>query len=397
MGRDVESMIRDLAEAGRGAGARGASQKAGRAPAGRGPARRGAGCSTCCLPRTRATSTREKLRGMLRAGGARRSAPSRWTSTSDAAPTCAIFGSQGMEEMGAEPAGDASATFPSERSARSASSPSPRRGGCSRRKRPRSWSIASRWSARRSSAWSRAGSSSSTRSTRSRCRAGGRAMAPTSRASGVQRDLLPIVEGSTVNTKYGPVKTDHVLFIAAGAFHVAKVGRSPPRSCRAAFPSASSWSRSRRATWSASSREPRNALTRQYTALLGAEGVELLFDQSGIEELARVAQEMNARAQNIGARGCTRCWRRSSRTSRSPPRTSRARRCGWTLATCGRSSTACSRTRTSPGTSCRRSAQLRGIARLATALPCPCTWTTPCSSSSQRMRAVSRRLSPQMA
>ncbi len=118
---------------------------------------------------------------------------------------------------------------------------------------------------------------------------------------GVQRDLLPLVEGSTVNTKYGPVKTDHVLFIAAGAFHVAKVsdllpelqGRFP---IRVELDSLSQTDLTRVLT------EPRNALTRQYAALLETEGVTLTFEESGVLELARVAQEMNTRTQNIGAR-----------------------------------------------------------------------------------------------
>jgi ATP-dependent HslUV protease ATP-binding subunit HslU len=117
----------------------------------------------------------------------------------------------------------------------------------------------------------------------------------------VQRDLLPIVEGSTVNTKYGPVKTDHVLFIAAGAFHVAKVADLLPE-LQGRFPIRVELEALSQADLARILTEPRNALTRQYSALLGAEGVELVFDPSGIEEVARVAQEMNTRAQNIGAR-----------------------------------------------------------------------------------------------
>src|SRR6267378_708334 len=118
---------------------------------------------------------------------------------------------------------------------------------------------------------------------------------------GVQRDLLPLVEGSTVNTKYGPVKTDHVLFIAAGAFHVAKVSDLLPE-LQGRFPIRVELEALSQADLVRILAEPRNALTRQYTALLGAEGVELVFDPSGIEELARVAQDMNTRTQNIGAR-----------------------------------------------------------------------------------------------
>ena len=118
---------------------------------------------------------------------------------------------------------------------------------------------------------------------------------------GVQRDLLPLVEGSTVNTKYGPVKTDHVLFIAAGAFHVAKVSDLLPE-LQGRFPIRVELESLTQADLTRVLTEPRNALTRQYAALLETEGVLLAFDPSGIQELARVAQEMNTRTQNIGAR-----------------------------------------------------------------------------------------------
>jgi ATP-dependent HslUV protease ATP-binding subunit HslU len=117
----------------------------------------------------------------------------------------------------------------------------------------------------------------------------------------VQRDLLPLVEGATVNTKYGPVKTDHVLFIAAGAFHVAKVSDLLPE-LQGRFPIRVELEALTQADLTRILTEPKNALTKQYAALLGAEGLELVFDQSGIEELSRIAQEMNTRAQNIGAR-----------------------------------------------------------------------------------------------
>ncbi len=118
---------------------------------------------------------------------------------------------------------------------------------------------------------------------------------------GVQRDLLPLVEGSTVNTKYGPVKTDHVLFIAAGAFHVAKVSDLLPE-LQGRFPIRVELDSLTQADLTRVLTEPRNALTRQYAALLETEGVTLSFDESGVQELARVAQEMNTRTQNIGAR-----------------------------------------------------------------------------------------------
>lgn len=118
---------------------------------------------------------------------------------------------------------------------------------------------------------------------------------------GVQRDILPIIEGSTVNTKSGPVKTDHILFIAAGAFHVAKPsdlipelqGRLP---IRVELESLTEDDFKRILT------EPRNALTRQYVALLATEGVTLEFTEDSISELARVAAEVNRTSENIGAR-----------------------------------------------------------------------------------------------
>jgi ATP-dependent HslUV protease ATP-binding subunit HslU len=118
---------------------------------------------------------------------------------------------------------------------------------------------------------------------------------------GVQRDLLPLVEGSTVSTKYGPIKTDHMLFIASGAFSLAKPsdlipelqGRLPIRVELSAL-SVDDFKRILR--------EPSNALTKQYVALLGTEGVGLEFTDSGIDRLAEVAFQVNETTENIGAR-----------------------------------------------------------------------------------------------
>jgi ATP-dependent HslUV protease ATP-binding subunit HslU len=118
---------------------------------------------------------------------------------------------------------------------------------------------------------------------------------------GVQRDLLPLVEGSTVSTKYGPIKTDHMLFIASGAFSLAKPsdlipelqGRLPIRVELSAL-SVDDFKRILR--------EPNNALTKQYVALLATEGVRIEFADSGIDRLAEVAFEVNERTENIGAR-----------------------------------------------------------------------------------------------
>jgi ATP-dependent HslUV protease ATP-binding subunit HslU len=118
---------------------------------------------------------------------------------------------------------------------------------------------------------------------------------------GVQRDLLPIVEGSNVNTKYGVVKTDHVLFVAAGAFHVAKVSDLIPE-LQGRFPIRVELEPLSRDDLVRILREPKNSLVRQYTALLQTEGVDVSFRDDAIDEVARIAAEVNERMENIGAR-----------------------------------------------------------------------------------------------
>lgn len=118
---------------------------------------------------------------------------------------------------------------------------------------------------------------------------------------GVQRDLLPIVEGSTVNTKHGMVKTDHILFIAAGAFHVSEVSDLIPE-LQGRFPIRVELQSLDEGDFIRILTEPENALTRQYEALLGTEGLTIEFTSSGIEAIAKTAFEVNERQQNIGAR-----------------------------------------------------------------------------------------------
>ena len=118
---------------------------------------------------------------------------------------------------------------------------------------------------------------------------------------GVQRDLLPIVEGSTVTTKYGMVKTDHILFIAAGAFHVAKPSDLIPE-LQGRFPIRVELSSLTTEDFIRILTEPENALIKQYTALLATEGVALKFDEEAIVEIARAASLANERAEDIGAR-----------------------------------------------------------------------------------------------
>ena len=118
---------------------------------------------------------------------------------------------------------------------------------------------------------------------------------------GVQRDILPIVEGTTVNTKYGPVKTDHILFIAAGAFHVAKVTDLIPE-LQGRFPVRVDLKPLTVEDYKLILTQPENALIRQYQLLLGVDGVSLDFQDSALETIAQYAWQANETAENIGAR-----------------------------------------------------------------------------------------------
>jgi ATP-dependent HslUV protease ATP-binding subunit HslU len=132
-------------------------------------------------------------------------------------------------------------------------------------------------------------------------RTGGSQGGPDVSREGVQRDLLPIVEGSTVSTKHGPVRTDHVLFIASGAFHTAKPSDLVPE-FQGRFPIRVELDSLTQDDFIRILTEPENALTRQYVALLATEGVTLDFEPAAVAEIARIAAEVNARTENIGAR-----------------------------------------------------------------------------------------------
>jgi ATP-dependent HslUV protease ATP-binding subunit HslU len=118
---------------------------------------------------------------------------------------------------------------------------------------------------------------------------------------GVQRDLLPIVEGSNVQTKYGMVKTDHILFVAAGAFHVSKPSDLIPE-LQGRFPIRVELKSLTEADFVRIMTEPENALTKQYAALVAADGAVLEFTEDGIAENAKIAATVNSRMENIGAR-----------------------------------------------------------------------------------------------
>jgi ATP-dependent HslUV protease ATP-binding subunit HslU len=118
---------------------------------------------------------------------------------------------------------------------------------------------------------------------------------------GVQRDLLPIVEGSTVTTKYGPAKTDHILFIASGAFHTVKPADLIPE-LQGRFPIRVELSSLGEKEFVRILTEPRNALLLQYMALLRTEGIDVVFEDDAVSEIARMAEEVNNKTENIGAR-----------------------------------------------------------------------------------------------
>lgn len=118
---------------------------------------------------------------------------------------------------------------------------------------------------------------------------------------GVQRDLLPIVEGSTVNTKYGSIKTDHVLFVAAGAFHISKPSDLIPE-LQGRFPIRVELNSLTQKDFVRILTEPKNALTKQYEALFQAEDVSIAFEEEAINEIAQTAFDINAEIENIGAR-----------------------------------------------------------------------------------------------
>lgn len=132
-------------------------------------------------------------------------------------------------------------------------------------------------------------------------RSGGGSQGPDVSREGVQRDLLPIVEGATVSTKYGMVKTDHILFIASGAFHVSKPSDLIPE-LQGRFPIRVELHSLGKDEFVRILTEPENALIKQYTALMATENIELKFDEAAIQEIAEIAVAVNEKTEEIGAR-----------------------------------------------------------------------------------------------
>ncbi len=129
----------------------------------------------------------------------------------------------------------------------------------------------------------------------------GKGSGPDVSREGVQRDILPIVEGSTVMTKYGPVKTDYILFIAAGAFHISKPSDLIPE-LQGRFPIRVELSSLTLEDFVSILTEPKNALTKQYTDLIKTEDIEIVFEPEAIREIAKIAATVNQNTENIGAR-----------------------------------------------------------------------------------------------
>ena len=311
VGRDVDSMIRDLAEQGvqmvreekkRAVHARAEEQaeeklldlllpQSAQVP--------GMGFAPTSEPKRE--GTREKLRGVLRAGGLDDRQVELDVPDRPATPTMQIFGNQGVEEMGVNIQEMLSnLPFGKKTKKRKVSVPDARK------------MLAAEEAAKL------VDDEAAVREAVERVQSSGIVFideidkvaspgggdgqrGPDVSRGGVQRDLLPIVEGSTVNTKYGPVKTDHILFIAAGAFHVAKVSDLLPE-LQGRFPIRVELESLNESDLVRILTQPQNALTRQVSALLSTEGIALEFDSSGVQEIARVAHMLNERQQNIGAR-----------------------------------------------------------------------------------------------
>jgi ATP-dependent HslUV protease ATP-binding subunit HslU len=315
VGRDVESIIRDLVDtamalvldeekqAVRARAEEAAEERLLDAllPPLPAPAHPGVGASepAAARPESSAAETREKLRAMLRAGKLdERDVEIELEDAGGPAPTLSIFTPQGVEEMGMQFKDMLSGLFPHR----------------SRRRRMR---IAAARDALIAEEATRLVDMERVREIaierveqtsivfideidKVAGSATGRGAAEISR-EGVQRDLLPIVEGSTVQTKHGPVNTDHILFIAAGAFHVAKPSDLIPE-LQGRFPIRVELSSLGRDDFVRILTEPANALLKQYVALLATEGVTLDFGDGAVQEIANLAFDINSRVENIGAR-----------------------------------------------------------------------------------------------
>ncbi|RMG84189.1 MAG: ATP-dependent protease ATPase subunit HslU, partial [Candidatus Dadabacteria bacterium] len=243
------------------------------------------------------TTTRERLRQMLRAGALDDRVVEVEIAAQAPTPAMEIFTGQGMEEMGLQIQDMLGSLFPKRRKRKSMKIPEARE-------------VLKEQEAARLVDQERVTELALEKAQNDgiifideidkiAAREGGRG--PDVSREGVQRDILPIVEGSTVHTKYGVVKTDHILFIAAGAFHMSKPSDLIPE-LQGRFPIRVELDPLGKDDFVRILTEPQNALTRQYRALLETEGIELEFTPDGIEEMADMAARVNEKTENIGAR-----------------------------------------------------------------------------------------------
>jgi ATP-dependent HslUV protease ATP-binding subunit HslU len=313
VGRDVESMVRDLVEltvnAVRAAEQEAVKDKAWhiaeermldlllpKADRGKGENAGEGGLEVVTVPAETASSTREKLRKMLKAG----KLDSRYVDLDVAdrsIPMVEIFSNVGMEEMGINFKDMLGPLLPKNTRRRKI-------------KVPEAMKIMAGEEAQNLVDMDKVVRDAVAKVEQSgiifldeidKIAGNGKGQGPDVSREGVQRDLLPIVEGSSVNTKYGPVKTDHILFIASGAFHAIKPSDLIPE-LQGRFPIRVTLDALGRKEFLRILTEPKNALLLQYMALLRTEGVELEFSDDAVDKIAEIAEEVNIRTENIGAR-----------------------------------------------------------------------------------------------
>jgi len=313
VGRDVESMVRDLVEltvnAVRSAEQDAVKEKAWRiaeermldlllpkADPGKAENAAGGGLEVVTMPADAASSTREKLRKMLKAG----KLDNRYVDldvADRAMPMVEIFSNVGMEEMGINFKDMLGPLLPKNTRRRKI-------------KVPEAMKTMAAEEAQNLVDMEKVIQDAVNRVEQAgiifldeidKIAGNGKGHGPDISREGVQRDLLPIVEGSTVNTKYGPVKSDHILFIASGAFHAIKPSDLIPE-LQGRFPIRVTLDALNRDDFFRILTEPKNALLLQYIALLKTEGVELVFTDEAVEKIAEIAEEVNVRTENIGAR-----------------------------------------------------------------------------------------------
>jgi len=248
---------------------------------------------------SRAQTTRERFREMLRQGDLNDRMVEMSVSATGATPVVEVFSASGMEEMQSSLQDAFSKFFPKKKQTKKI-------------KVPEALELLKREEAERLVDHESVSEKAIRRTEQSgiifldeidkiAARSGSGSGSPDVSREGVQRDLLPIVEGTTVTTKYGPVKTDHILFIASGAFHMAKPSDLAPE-LQGRFPIRVNLHALGEEEFFRILTEPQNALIKQYQALLATEDINLIFEEEAIREMARIAVQVNQKTEDIGAR-----------------------------------------------------------------------------------------------